>query len=206
MVSSNSYLYSSFTKFRSLCQFFTSIYVRILSSFKGLFQFIQLVSGKSGARPALFPFQWDSRLSLQVRVVILVFDCNKSKENNNKKVTAQIPKPKINLGFGFPKPKTRFRSYTKIYSRLSLHVRVVILVFDCNKSKENNNKKVTAQIPKPKINLGFGFPKAKTRFWSYTKIYILGSAFRFKSSFQSLTVTKAGKEFNLLSCSAPTGR
>ena len=131
-----SYLYSSFTKFGSLCQFFTSIYVRILSSFKGLFQFIQLVSSKSGARPALFPFQWDSRLSLQVRVVILIFDCNRSKENNDKKLHSPDSQAEIQPWFRFSKPKTRFRPYTKIYSRFRLQVQVIVLVFDCNKSRK----------------------------------------------------------------------
>ena len=43
-------------------------------------------------------------------------------------------------------------------------------------------KNYIAQIPKPKFNLGFGFPNPKLGF-GHTLKYILGSDFRFKSSF-----------------------
>jgi hypothetical protein len=92
-----------------------------------------LVSGKSGAGPALFPFQWDSRLSLQVRVVILIFDCKKARKIITK---SYGPNTETEIQPWFRFSKTRFRSYVRISSRLSPQVQVIVLVFDCNKSRK----------------------------------------------------------------------
>ena len=64
------YLDPRFGEFGSLRQFFPGVNIRILRPLKGLLQLIQLIGREGRPRPALFPFERNSGLGLQIGVVV----------------------------------------------------------------------------------------------------------------------------------------
>lgn len=66
------YLNSGLRKFGSLSEFFSSVDVRILCAFEGLFQFFQLKGSEGGSRSPLLPLQCQSRLRVTVATHIVV--------------------------------------------------------------------------------------------------------------------------------------